>query len=244
MTPDIHTLTGAYALDALTDAERREFQAHLAACPSCDQEVREFAETAARIGSTCAIKPPAALKAEVMGALRTTRQVSPRLSGTSASPRRAQRWPGRRLGAGLAAAVAAAIALSVATVDAEHRADRAQALANAVTSVLSAPDVHAITGPAGSDASVTVLESRLRDKVVLVSADLRAAPPTKSYQGWLIGPNGARSAGLLTVNAAGGAAPLVASGLGGATAFGLTVEPAGGSAKPSTPPLTLLRLPT
>ena len=42
MSADLHTLTGAYAADALSGTERLAFERHLDDCPACAQEVREF----------------------------------------------------------------------------------------------------------------------------------------------------------------------------------------------------------
>ena len=39
---DIHALSGAYAVDALDDDEREQFEQHLAVCPECRAEVRSF----------------------------------------------------------------------------------------------------------------------------------------------------------------------------------------------------------
>ena len=50
LADDLHVLTGSYALDALPDPERAEFERHLQHCPSCDAEVRGLRETAARMG--------------------------------------------------------------------------------------------------------------------------------------------------------------------------------------------------
>ena len=41
MSTDLHTLSGAYALHALSSEEAEEFQKHLDACPACRQEVKE-----------------------------------------------------------------------------------------------------------------------------------------------------------------------------------------------------------
>ncbi|MFX7198000.1 zf-HC2 domain-containing protein, partial [Acinetobacter baumannii] len=38
--PDIHTLSGAYALDALEPDEAAAFEGHLDSCASCTDEVR------------------------------------------------------------------------------------------------------------------------------------------------------------------------------------------------------------
>jgi len=42
----IHELTPAYALDALDEQEEREYEEHLARCPTCRAELASFLETA------------------------------------------------------------------------------------------------------------------------------------------------------------------------------------------------------
>ena len=37
---ELHTLAGAYALDAVSDADRARFEQHLARCAECVQEIR------------------------------------------------------------------------------------------------------------------------------------------------------------------------------------------------------------
>ena len=46
MTSDDHQLAGAYALDALTGEERREYEEHYPTCEICTAEVAEFRATA------------------------------------------------------------------------------------------------------------------------------------------------------------------------------------------------------
>jgi len=65
---DLHLLTGAYAVDALTGAELDEFEKHLRRCTSCTEEVRGLQETAARLGLTTAIEPPPWMRREVLAA--------------------------------------------------------------------------------------------------------------------------------------------------------------------------------
>ena len=45
---DLHTLAGAYVLDAVTAGERAAFAGHLAGCEQCRQEIREFRAATAR----------------------------------------------------------------------------------------------------------------------------------------------------------------------------------------------------
>src|SRR2546429_5582006 len=58
MRDDLHVLSGSYALDAVSDAEREEFERHLQHCPTCEAEVRGLRETAARLALACAMTPP------------------------------------------------------------------------------------------------------------------------------------------------------------------------------------------
>jgi anti-sigma-K factor RskA len=80
---------------------------------------------------------------------------------------------------------------------------------------------------------------------VVVSADERAAvtsargmrslPSTETYQLWVMGPGGARSAGLLS--GTGQVAQVLASGVEPGDRIGITVEPAGGTSSPTTTPV-------
>ncbi len=77
---DLHTLTGAYALDAIDGTERERFEHHLNRCQSCGQEVRGLQETATRLALAVARVPPPGFKAAV-------------LAGGGAAPASTRRWP-------------------------------------------------------------------------------------------------------------------------------------------------------
>jgi len=77
---NMHVLTGSYALDALSDQERTEFERHLQHCPSCQAEVRGLRETAARLAIARSARPPAQMEQRVLAATYRTRQLPP-LSG-------------------------------------------------------------------------------------------------------------------------------------------------------------------
>jgi anti-sigma factor RsiW len=77
MSTDIHALTGAYVLDAVSEGERRALENHLARCPSCAQEVRELRETTARLGFAAVAVPPPRMWDWIDQATRITRQLSP-----------------------------------------------------------------------------------------------------------------------------------------------------------------------
>ena len=70
---EVHTLAGAYALDAITGADRARFERHLARCQACAQELRELREATARLaGAVAADPPPALVERAVAAAARTT----------------------------------------------------------------------------------------------------------------------------------------------------------------------------
>ncbi|MFE2253113.1 anti-sigma factor, partial [Streptomyces lavendulae] len=69
-TENPHEATAAYVLDALAEPERAAFEAHLETCPDCAREVREFAATAALLGTAAAVEPPPALRGAVLRRIR------------------------------------------------------------------------------------------------------------------------------------------------------------------------------
>ena len=66
MSEDLHMLVGLYVVDALDDDERARFEAHLAECDACANEVVEFRATAGRLSTLMAENPPPALRSAIM----------------------------------------------------------------------------------------------------------------------------------------------------------------------------------
>ena len=88
-----------------------------------------------------------------------------------------------------------------------------------------------LTARVTTGGTATVLESRHQHSLVFTASRLRALPAGRNYELWLMGPGRARSAGLLPRPRAGMIGPMVISGLVAGERIGLTVEPAGGSAR-------------
>ena len=251
---DLHTLAGAYALDAVPDADRARFERHLARCDACAQEIQGLREATARLGASAAVRPRAELKEQALRAVAQTRQLPPLTR--DAPPGRRARPAGRhpasrllrrrwlpRLAAGLAAGVlVVAVAMGAFTMGAQHRGDQDQAGGHAIVAVLNASDVIMLTGRVTTGGSATVLESRHEHSLVFTASGLPALPAAKNYELWLMGPGGTRRAGMLPRARAGMIGPMVVSGLAGGDRMGLTVEPAGGSARPTSAPILMLRL--
>ncbi|MFE2282940.1 anti-sigma factor domain-containing protein [Streptomyces sp. NPDC059443] len=247
----VHEETGAYVLDALTPAERAAFEAHLGSCPDCAREVRDFAATAALLARAVAVEPPPELREAVLHRIRAEGTPEP---GTAEHPTPAAtvRPPAHRpwLRWALAACLAAAAGLGGVAAwqyqradDARQSAHRAEAGAAALAEVLTAPDARLVSGRAADGATATVVLSRGRDRAVFVASGMPAPPTGRVYQMWFADPAGSmRPAGLLDP-ARPGAPALLAGAVGAATGVGVTLEPAGGSAAPTTRPLMLLALP-
>ncbi|WP_333767962.1 anti-sigma factor [Streptomyces sp. IBSBF 2435] len=243
---DLHTLTGAYALDALSQGEAEDFARHLAVCPSCAQEVAELRETAARLALAVAVVPPAGLRAQVMAALPGVRQLPPH-PHTAVVPAH-PRWRRRLPHLAAAACLAAAVAAGAVAVDAQHRADRqrdriaqAEQQTAALGALLAAPDATTHAGAVKGGGSATVVASRQLGRTALFYHGLPRLSDSRVYQLWYSRGGTMVPAGLVGSGRPDGAA-LLAGSAQGASGVGVTVEPQGGSRTPTGAPVVLLAL--
>lgn len=241
---DPHTLVGPHALDSLGERDRARFERHLARCEACRQEARGLREAAARLAAAAASPPPARLRGEVLAAASRTRQLPP--SGPPLPRARLVRGPlARRLALAAAASFAAAgLAFGGLALNAHHRLSAQQARSDQIAAVLNAPDATMMTARGASGGSATAVMSHQDRALVLTTAHLPALPSAKAYEVWLLGPGGAaRGAGMLPSPRAGMTAPIVVRGLAAGDQVGVTVEPAAGTARPTSPPVLVLNLP-
>lgn len=242
---DPHTLTGAYALNALSDAERTEFERHLDACEACTREVGELTATAARLGLAMSLTPPSDLKAAVLRRITVVRQEPPRTTAP-AVPRGSRSRTALWSRMALAACCAAAAGLGGVAVwqheratTAEQRADAAQRQSRQLAEVLAAPDARTVTTGLKGGGTSTLVVARSRNQAVFVASGLPRPPEGKVYQLWFDDAGTMRPAGLM--NPAHPADAVLLSGpVEGASGVGLTLEPRGGSPAPTSAPLALL----
>ena len=253
MRDDLHALSGSYVLDALDEPERDSFERHLQHCPPCEDEVRGLRETAARLGLAKTLDPPPQLRPRVLAAAYRTRQLPP-LTGERIGPERrrarvtllfaertarrhAQRRPRvPRLAAALAAAsLVVVVVLGITQIMTRHQLDGARTASAAISRVVTASDARIETDRTGAGGTVTVVVSSDQQAAVVSARGMRSLPPAQTYQLWVIGPHGARSAGLLS--GTGRAGPVLASGVEPGDRIGITVEPAGGTSSPTTTPV-------
>jgi anti-sigma-K factor RskA len=230
MSSDLHTLSGAYALDALSPEERALFATHLQDCPACRQEVRELQEVAARIGATEPLAPPPALKTRVLAAADRQPQLPPKVT-TLERPRRRPRT------AWIAGAAAAAVLIVGGAVTAVRlqQPDQAPLASPSVVQVFTAPDAHTATVPTANGGRLRVATSAARGQMAISTKGL----PTlsgHSYQLWTIQHGRATSAGVITDAGTGRVMPLPAAG----TTVAITIEPPGGSQQPTHKPIVAM----
>jgi len=240
MTAELHTMTGAYAADALPDQERAVFEQHLATCATCEQEVRELRETAARLAAAVSIPPPEGLWERVRSDIALTRQLPPPLVAARSRRHAWYRLSNRMVAVAAAALLVIAVSLGGLSLSLANRLDRSADQNDRIATVLGAPDVQTRTATAPGVGSGTVVVSQERQAGVFVASGLQRVPSSRTYQPWALGGGQARSAGLLGTG--GKATRLLDGDLGGADAVGVTVEPRGGSAQPTSDPVLLVDL--
>jgi len=240
---DLHSLSGAYALDALdTGAERDRFIRHLSRCPSCAGEVRGFREVATAMAFAAAVESPAGLRDRVLTAAARTRQVPPEIT-THARPHRTRSWLPWLSGVVAAASVMVAVLFGLAQAHTQDELNRVRAENKAISLLLSSPQVTLLSQETTKGGVATVVLSAARHQLAVVTSGLPALPPGQVYQLWLIGKTKITSAGLLPPAQAGQTPPVLATGVVKGDTLGLTVEPAPGSAQPTTKPILALPLP-
>jgi anti-sigma-K factor RskA len=242
---DLHTLAGAYVLDAVSDDERARFAQHLAVCGQCRDEVDELREAAARLGTAQAVRPRPELREPTIRAAYRTGQVGPVVPENEPAHLPAGR-PGagrkraiRGLAAAAAVAVAAAIGIGTHYVDMQRQHPSGPPI-HTVADVLSAPDAVMRTAPVGSRGMAIVVSSRHERMAVFIAHGLGRPPTAKRYELWLMGPRGERPAGMLTIRPKGMAGPALIPGLSAGDMVGLTIEPDSGSARPTSPPVVMI----
>jgi anti-sigma-K factor RskA len=237
---DLHLLTGAYAVDALTGDELAEFESHLERCAPCAEEVRGLRETAARLGLATAIAPPPWMRAQVLDATNRVRQLPP--SGTrllTAGPSRRGRRLRRALPRPIAvtAMAAAIVALAVLQVGTRHQLQQAQTKNQTIASVLAASDARIELGSSAVGGRVTAVISPHDREAVITAAGMPAPGRAKVYQLWVISAAGDRSVGLLPGSSAGATSPVLADDVQLGDQLAITIEPTGGTRQPTTNPI-------
>jgi Anti-sigma-K factor rskA/Putative zinc-finger len=238
---DVHSLSGAFALDALDERERVSFTRHMESCEACSLEVAELCETAARLADDVWSVPPPRMREAVLARVATTRQQPPlRRSTASRGPRtHRQSWRHRATMALVAASMVGLAALSGVVIVQKQQADSERAR---IQAVLSAPDAALRTGQLANGGYLNVVVSPSQNAAVVTLAQAQKFSTSQAYQVWKVTRGQASSAGVMPPGS--GDALLYVPDMSGTEAIAVTVERASGSPQPTEDPRAVVPLTT
>ena len=231
-------LKDAYVLGALPEEERLEFERYLVAHPDLQPEVEELGAVAGLLALSPKEQEPAPeLRRRIMDTVEAE-AVHPRAGRLS--------WL-----AGLWEAVGARdVALAGAAMlvvglfswsmllqgEVQDLQGRVQGLQGQVQDQPQGPQMIALGGAGteqGARAELVTLEG---DRAILVAENMPPVPEDKTYQIWVIKGDNPQPSGLFEPKG-GSIAAVVEKPIEGADAVAVTVEPEGGSPKPTTDPM-------
>jgi anti-sigma-K factor RskA len=215
-------LKGAYALGALDESEREEFEGYLAAHPELQAEGQE-------LGSVADLLALAPQEYEPSPELR--RNLLDRIGDVSnATPQRRARSRGGIFGPGGLAA--AAVVLAVVGLFLWNASLRGEV--EDLRGTLETRETHELqgSGPA-EDVRGKVVEVG-DGRAVLVAENLPATPEGEVYETWLMHGDVPEPAGLFEPGDGGDAAAPIEGSIDKADAVAVTVEPSGGSPAPTS----------
>ena len=255
-THDEQALAAPYVLDALDAADRRAFEAHVATCSVCSDEVHSLRRVADALAFAVPQRTPRPeLRSRILAAH------ADELGGHQLARR--ERAPRQHVREWLALAAAVVLALGLGfyarhlqrrvstletrladaerqvsaaqrtTLEAQRAADQAQT----AMAVLAAPDMIRIDlagQQAAPQATARALWSRNRG-MVFTTTNLPLAPAGRVYQVWVVTSAAPVSAGLLTPDASGRATAFFSTSpdIAPPIAIAVTLEPAGGVTAPT-----------
>jgi anti-sigma-K factor RskA len=241
-THDEQSLAAPYVLGALDAAERRAFEAHLATCLVCQQELRTLQPVADALALAVPQRTPRPeLRQRVLASAPGRTSSAP---GVSADilPRTWLPLAASILLAAVLGAAAWRLQTRVADLEArlqesERRSADAQQQVAAALAILSAPDLVRIDLAGQTPApraTARALWSR-ENGMVFTAADLPPAPPGRVYQVWVVTAEAPVSAGLLTRDSPSRAAHVFRTppDIGAPIAAAVTLEPEGGVPAPT-----------
>jgi anti-sigma-K factor RskA len=230
--PDLIALATPYALHAVTEAELADVERRVATAPpdvaaAFAEEVRAVRETMAVVSAATAVEPPDQLRARL-------------LTEVSGHPVRSlDRGSRRWRTVGLAAAAALVVGLGALGVGIALQPRPAPSTAE---QVFAAPDVRTVSGQIPGGGTATVVFSRDKHAGVLVMNNVPPPKPGTVYQMWLVDDKGSKSAGTMDAANVAPSTTAVLPDLGDSRALAFTVEPPGGSARPTGAPFAELTL--
>ncbi|MBV9212569.1 MAG: anti-sigma factor, partial [Actinobacteria bacterium] len=226
---------GAYLLGALPDAEAAALEGHLVACDRCREELEHLRPAADALPhSVEQYEAPPSLKGSLMAAVQDAAPAE----GPAARPRsaRRRRWLSALVPERPLTAAGIACAVLVAGAAAGFGMDRLTNGSPRTRTLTATVDRRAIPAAAAR------LEIPAHGYATLRASGLPVLHGGRVYEVWLEARGAVRPAGaLFAATRAGGAAAAIPASLRGVERVLVTRERAGGSARPTEPPVISVR---
>ena len=229
----------AYLLDALTEQETREMERHIEGCARCQERARWLQASVETLPTAVEqLEPPPQLRERLMQTVRVEaaaeRGAVPTAAGKAPRGRDARRagpgWLGRLLAVPRPALALGALLLAVA----------GGAIGYALGSGDDGPGsttLQATVAPQASGARATLVREGDRGVLHVSGLPQRRA---RIYEVWIARGKEVRPAGLFQVDRTGRGAAAIPTGLAEADQVMVSLEPAGGSAQPTSDPLVIV----
>ncbi len=254
---ELHLLSGAYAVNALTPDERIRFKRHLKSCDECAIETRELLETAGEIGAGLAVVVRPGLLEDLMAQLPHERQVPPTVTlashhdtsidladepSTTRSSFGSTRLVATLMAAAASAAIFGGVAVGVASHERSH-VDAMETQVEHVADVVTARDAVVVPAVVRGGGNASLVLSHSQNAGVVMTHGLPAATGNRHYRLWAISSDGvAHAAGVVEPDSSGaGSAPLNAD-MTTVVRVAMTLEPMN-SADPSAQHVFMVDLP-
>lgn len=226
----VSDLLPGYALACLDEAEVAQVKEHLAACTACRAELRTYQALADQLPLAAPqVEPPGRVKAAVMDRIQAQTRPATRPQPFPSWWQAFSGWARQLTPAWSLASLVLVLALAASNLLLWRQVDRMSRQQPALRVVNLAG-----TGPAPAASAVLVI-SLDGQHGTLVADDLPNLPDEQQFQLWLIDKDGQRTSGGVFSVRDGYGSVWVGSPepLASYPAFGVTIEPAGGSPAPT-----------
>jgi anti-sigma-K factor RskA len=224
MSQEPHDLVAAYALDALDDEERVDFERHLADCAVCKAQLAELEEASTALAYAESVEPPPALRERILEAARAEN------GKVVQFPRRRWLFPATVAAAAAAAVVAIGVGLWANSLSRDLDRERSANAGYARALQLLGGGAE-VTQLADAEGGLLVAPD---GEAALVVCGLQPAPQDKTYEAWVIEGEITRPAGLF--RGGGGCPPvLLDKKVRPGTQVAVTLERKGGATRPTGP---------
>lgn len=258
---DLALNSGAYVLHALSKDENAQFEELLAESDETRAEVTELADTAVELGlSVAPVDPPASLRTSILDAIATTPQFAPLPAvdaadavddadaheydapvANLAEERARRRWYTRPVVTLMAAAAAIALIFGGGVaVNSALQGQHASQNASAINQIQTASDYQRRTVQVANGGTATMIWSVSLRRSALLGTNLTKLSNDKTYELWYIGKSGPVAAGTFGADGSSTQSVVLAGKMNAGDSIGVTIEPSGGSQKPTTKPIALV----